>query len=575
MPIYNGSVPFALKRGANAIKVYCGSTLISGGAAPAPVFGDPLTIEFGALTTALYGGHALWYSDGGTLSISSQLASGGGATTHFQITGNRLVPSAAGDTANLNAGPYTVTVTDGTKTSVVTVNILANTYHAAPLQTSGIGNEITTNSQLRSVMASTTVALGNTIKLRDGLWNVDGVDMRYRRTTGIPFAGAWSGVYDTATGQFDGANWVTITPDTPYGAVFRKATFEASTNPCALYTKVYQCCFVDGSAGTGNVLSLYGTAAASHILIDSCRLSANETSNAAATPGQYGLDVRSAIGSVGTWDYVTVKDCIIHDVYDGINLLSNHLTVWGNTISRVWNDAMKFSSSQNYVVSWNFVYDKFYGDGALHGDFLQWAYAGSSSAFAGGSIIGNIFSRGANSPTSDGGVGRIDGQGVFIDDLGVGGTVSNVVVRGNIYIGQMARGISITRGVSSVVEYNTVVYAYAQNGDVNTDGKAKIANVSGTGTGNYNVSNGLCEFAGLGNAAIHPSSYSNALLANDVQHNAAYGAPVDAASMRTKAAILAALAPKAGGPLDKAITGYTHDVGAVGNFDYTNRIALV
>lgn len=100
------------RRGFRLAYLYLIGLAVRAGALPAP---PPVYVPFGNLTTAGTGGFAV----AGTAIIS------GNASGHWPISGGLLTPSVAGDTANLNAGPYTLTLNNG---DVLNVDIIANRW---------------------------------------------------------------------------------------------------------------------------------------------------------------------------------------------------------------------------------------------------------------------------------------------------------------------------------------------------------------------------------------------------------------------------------------------------------------
>lgn len=103
-------------------------------------------VQFGALTKAGAGSYAVT----GT-SITS-----GDPMGHWQIVGGILSPSVAGDSANLNAGPYNLFLNDASTHTMVAD---ADTY------------DVATIAQIQAAMNEISTAGGKTIKVRNTLSN--------------------------------------------------------------------------------------------------------------------------------------------------------------------------------------------------------------------------------------------------------------------------------------------------------------------------------------------------------------------------------------------------------------------
>lgn len=180
-----------------------------GAAAPAPSSNLPATqtINWGAKTRTGYGAHLLAYEGAGTLSIVSQKDASNADVTIWQMGQNAL--SWKGASANYSTappaslnGPYTVVVTDGTDSSTVTINVVANAAHIREMTSVANGGRWATDSmytidgttatggvwsfQIGAMLEANTpsywVTLGDTIWCRDGVFNpqVSAWDMSVR-----------------------------------------------------------------------------------------------------------------------------------------------------------------------------------------------------------------------------------------------------------------------------------------------------------------------------------------------------------------------------------------------------------
>lgn len=142
-----------------------------GGASSSP---NAVNATFGNLTIAGHGGVAVT----GT-SISSGDASG-----HWTITGGFIVPSAAGDTANLNLGPYALVLDNGQQ---VNITIAADEW------------DVRQTSEWDTVITQATATLsGKKIAIRPGATITTGVDGAAARLRRADFGGLEIYCRDTA-----------------------------------------------------------------------------------------------------------------------------------------------------------------------------------------------------------------------------------------------------------------------------------------------------------------------------------------------------------------------------------------
>jgi len=135
----------------------------------------PVTATFGNLTIAGHGGVAVT----GT-SISSGDASG-----HWTITGGYIVPSAAGDTANLNLGPYALVLDNGQQ---VNITIATNEW------------DVRQTSEWDTVIVQATATLsGKKISIRPGATITTGVNGTATRLRRADYGGLEIYCRDTTT----------------------------------------------------------------------------------------------------------------------------------------------------------------------------------------------------------------------------------------------------------------------------------------------------------------------------------------------------------------------------------------
>ena len=131
-----------------------GTALIIG----AGLTGGSITLSSGADITANMG--ALTPAGEGGVAVTGTSITSGDASGHFQITSGYLEPSSTGAAANLNLGPYSLTLNNG---QTVDITITANEMHARTWAEATA--HITTGNQ------------GNTIRLRESGSPYDTGDM--------------------------------------------------------------------------------------------------------------------------------------------------------------------------------------------------------------------------------------------------------------------------------------------------------------------------------------------------------------------------------------------------------------
>lgn len=104
-----------------------------------------------SITSDTYGALSRAQEGAGIAVTGSSIASGD-ASGHWQISGGRLYPSTAGDTADMNAGPYELVFNDG---SQLTITIVPNSY------------DCSTSAEFDALMALGAATLsGKTVRVR-------------------------------------------------------------------------------------------------------------------------------------------------------------------------------------------------------------------------------------------------------------------------------------------------------------------------------------------------------------------------------------------------------------------------
>lgn len=555
----------------------------------AAAFPATQTVSFGDMTRRGHGGHALGYPGVGTLSISAGNGSGFwaiDAQNHLVIAGTY---GAAPPALAVGDGAYVLTVTDGTVSSVVTINVVANRWDVRPL-VSGPNADTASVFQLRTVLnAGSSVRYGDEIVIRDGtVYNADAsLDQRIRK--GTQFTQRSGG--PVAPGSRTDPGWVRVRPETPGGATIRRLTVEGNTVAA-------QYIFFDGivferfntTGGTGAAVMPLQTATTagqqfSWIRFENCIVRSRieggatiATDTNIATGLSFNMRLATA-GQITQTDLNGNTNIYVHnntfrDLYDGVSISGSVCEVVGNTFTNVWNDCIKGSYS-NSKINWNVMVNKNYGDGALHGDFIQTIQNQFvPGTYVGNEYIGNVMSRGMGRDTFP------DGQGVFIaGDTDTGIFFTGVTIRGNIYVGTFANGIVVENSPNAVIEWNTIVYDRGTHGATPAATGVFFSSGRDGGTARFNaVTNASTTFLGTvtGAPAISPPTVTtpNVVgLDTDAEYSAAFAAPAYGASANTLAEVLTAFSMKSGGSLDMATTGFAAHCGAAGTgyVDYVNR----
>lgn len=258
--------------------------------------------DFGALTKAGAGG----------VPVTGTSITSGDPSGHWQISGGYLSPSSAGDTANLSAGTYSLELDNG-QTAAITV--LANAYHVRPS-----ADETSASGELRAITNAGTPALGQTIWLRDGIFNVAQADWRIENPLDL-------------TAGWDENTWVTIKAENDYQAVIKRIGI--STNTCYSFEKIKFDCDV-GGAGTG---SIYSTAAVGYTRIKDCQVKG--TPNALRTDS---TDLAEGLTFTHGTSRIFVLDNDISDCKNAIRIKGTDSRIQGNLIRRAWGDEIQVSS---------------------------------------------------------------------------------------------------------------------------------------------------------------------------------------------------------------------------------------
>lgn len=564
-----------------------GRLALGTGGGSAPSFPATQTIAFGAKTLRGHGGHALGYAGAGALTITAGNGSGFWAIdsrNHLVIAGTYGTAPPALATG---AAAYTLTIGDGTVSSVVTVNVTAYEYSIrAPI--TGTNADTASSFQLRTILnAGSLVNFGDTIRYRDGsVQNVDALlDQRIRKATQFTVRGGGPSAPTDETGD----GWVKITAETAYGATIRRLQLEGNTVAehyvwfNGLVFERFNLTALNGSSTTA--LLVNSTAGSKFVKITGCRIRSRleggvtigTTTNIAGgllfslRQASAGTTTNTDLAATGNY---YVLDNEFSELYDGVVMNGSNVKIIGNTFDRVWNDCVKGTYSV-WDISWNTVVNKVYGDGALHGDFFQLIQNElAADTYVGGTFTGNILLRGVGRDTF------ADGQGIFLaNDTTTGVVFTGIALRGNLYVGTFSNGITIESGLNAVAEWNTIIYDRGPHGAATAATAIGFASGNDGGTARFNaVTSTSTTFIGsiTGAPQISPPSTVTPNIVgldSDAEYTGAFASPAYGAANNSLTEALANWAMKSGGSLDMATTGFAAHCGAVGTgyVDYVNR----
>jgi len=181
----------------------------------------------------------------------------------------------------------------------------------------------------------------------------------------------------------------------------------------------------------------------------------------------------SAIGGLGFMvansTNVTVSNSDISGLWGGINHQDDTgLTISGNKLHDLQEDAIRGGGSSNVVVANNFVTDihPLAGD---HPDAIQFWGTAAHPTVHDISITGNVYVRGAGEAA----------QGIFVAD----GAYQNVTVTNNAMVGALYNGIVVSGATNAVIQGN-LVEGYTDQGSwigVATSNNVQVSGNQATG----------------------------------------------------------------------------------------------
>lgn len=481
------------------------------------------TITWGAKTLTGHGAHLLNYTGVGTLSIVSQRdASNADSSPLWQIGQNGLSWRGASATyasaapASLN-GPYTVVVTDGTYSSTVTVNVLANAFSIREMTAVANGGRWATDSmytvdgtatsgptQLRTLLLGTTLVRPDTIWCRDGIFNPTSADVRMRiKAGGYTGTGVITIRSDTVDSSVDQYGM----PNRMHGAEMRRLNFDSTVSGDIYFPILLKDMWISSTLTTGTAMNYANLGWG--VCADNCRFAGDSSIVAANLRGMLlrgsqtdvvyatnntfwnlsrSIFVDSSTGGGGAG---RTKGALIQD-NDAYNLYEDNIT----------------DSGEGTIVEDNFARDWLYLGPGPHPDGYQHIHDGvAPTTYDGPKVRRNIWVTNTDLAT-------YTFQAYFTDDTALARTLTNVEFTRNIGTCITTQGVVMARMTGPVAQYNTTLSLVTPGVDlggsttpVNTLVSVPSAPKNGTdGTFNYNVANGISVAPQTGTVVSTPNA---------------------------------------------------------------------
>lgn len=507
--------------------------LLSGvGGTPAPA---PTEVTFGALTIAGHGGVAVT----GT-SISSGDPSG-----HWTITSGFLVPSAAGDAANLSGGPYSLVFNDG---STLTVSIAANEW------------DVRQTSEWDTVITQSAATLsGKKIAIRPGLTITTGVDGTAARLRRNDYGGLE--IYCREVGQY---------------ATFDKMRLRGTRNVTLRRLKSTAVAEIKLWLTGETANNLFG------ITIDQCWLSGavadpNGDYTTSSNYPNFGIDMLttggSAVNSVGS---LTITNNNIQWCGSGINVkvsrgAAETLTVTGNRVRYFYDDAIGISGAGSAATEVGYdcvatVRDNVVSDAIglatdsanPHTDAYRFVATPTMTTDWTINFDRNIYYPG-------GARGGYACQGLLASDFKSAGGDSGFFFKGTaignaIITRDVTWGMAIENAKNFVALNNTVIKADAYGPGSPIRIAIGAGSTYSTTSGTHRSERNIADIYGYGGTPTLTDNITSGNAGATLSYAGTFDGPTfDPA---TRAELLTQLSRKAGGPAD---LGGTYDAGAVGS----------
>lgn len=509
---------------------------------------DPVILSnFGAKTLTGHGAHWVNHPDVGTLSIVSAKDASNADSTIWQIGQNALSWKGASATYGSAApsslsGSYTVTVSDGTYRAAIKVTVLANTFTVREMAAVAQGGRWATDSmytvdgvatsgptQLRTVMLGTTLVLGDTIRLRDGVYNPTSADVRMR-----PKAGGYtgSGVITIRGDNPDTSSDLNGMPQRKHGARYRRLIFDSAASGDMYFPfQITDLWLESNQTGTATVLSYANDGWG--VSLYNCRV--------AYLPGTAGSSCRGIVLRGSQTNVVSVQNSTFTNLSKAIVIESSAGTggagrtkgarIINNDAFELYED-MITDSGEATIVEDNFSRDYLNAGLADHSDAYQHMHDGKSpTTYDGPQVRRNIV---VVNPAYS-----FAPQGYFSDDTALARTLTNVVIENNIAITGAANGVFLARTTAPSARMNTILsWVQNTNASLNAQVTVPVGKAGTDGTFNLNTAVGVTVDPQTGTVVKTPNT---TLTKSLTAYRVAF--PSYNEGLYTRAAVRAALTP--------------------------------
>ena len=390
------------------------------------------TLSFGALTLAGAGGIAPTTTVG---TISTTTIIGGNTANHWQIAANgTLTPTATGDTADLNQGPYSITILfgDGTNTdqATITITIESNVYAVTSGELSAVIN-----------LGSVTID-GKTIKGRPGA-DIGGANI--------------GDTVDFAT-TLNFSTGLIITSDSTSNPAYIRRLSVRHIGTVELRDLIVRDYFKSGDTNdVSRIINFANNSSGrSSLILRRIEVYANDDISTQDFLGG-NVAVLKIIANDGGITFnpdLTIIDSNFHDFGRAITGTFRNLTITGNSFSDAAADFISLAPVDS-IVTWlieNNTVKTAWGMGTdpqnPHVDAFQFNMAGVTSSNPIITVRGNrVMSKGGREP----GI-----QGIFIENQTTGD--ASFAIENNIIETRSAHGITVERpSASTTIRYNTII----------------------------------------------------------------------------------------------------------------------
>lgn len=410
---------------------------------------DNQTIAFGAFTLADAGGVAPTTTVG---TITSASITSGNGSGHWQIASDgTITPTATGDTADLDEGPYTLGVSfnNGEDTAIITITTEEDIYHI-----------LADSTELTSVLDVSTG--GETIKIRPGT-------IASKLT--LSSYGSGNNSKPTYT------DYVTIRSDDTnnkahiYGFDFIGVNY-IRLQYLKLGSSVSQ-------GGSKTQPSVYFYTTGTHPGLSNIEVLNNEFESAPTD----GTDQAQQLGFASTGSPTNFKAIsnIFNGGHIGVNAFGvDDVEIIGNIFQNMAGDAIRLGQIDGAIIGFNYNYDLIDDNNPnTHHDSIQVGNNTQSGDYTDFKIFGNVMDI----------VGSDDiSQFIFIDDIYENGhyQLIDFSIVGNIARVNTVAGIAVSTVKDGIIAGNTIIHPV--DGDLVYTPTIRAGSVSvGEGGGAYDA----------------------------------------------------------------------------------------